>query len=147
MSFILGGEHALHDHLVGTPIPDAENRRPEENTCPGKVRIAHRLDHVEIARGQSGAQTFESAHPVHSDYGQYGGAENQDQGLHKVGVDDCSESSCNGVNTRGDHQDHRCRQRAPAHHALQHNRRRIKMDGNFGEYVSQNGDARQIHGT
>ena len=34
--FILRGEHALHDHLVGAPVPDAENRRAEENPVQGK---------------------------------------------------------------------------------------------------------------
>ena len=40
VALVLRGEHALHDDLVGTPIPDAENRCAEENAGPGKVRIA-----------------------------------------------------------------------------------------------------------
>ena len=39
VAFIFGGEHALHDDLVGAPIPDADNRRAEENSGPRKIGI------------------------------------------------------------------------------------------------------------
>src|SRR6185369_14449444 len=122
VSFVLGREHALHNHLVGAPIPDAENGRAEENSGPGKVGIAHGLDHVEVAGGQGGAQAGKSSHLVHSNHGQNDGAENQDQGLHQVGINDRGQSSGNGVNTSGDNQNDRSGQRAPAHYPLQHNR-------------------------
>ena len=146
MSFILGGKHALHDHLIGAPIPDAENRRAEENPRPGKVRIAHGLDHVEVAGGQGSAQAFEPAHLVHSDHGQDDGAENQDEGLHQVGINDRGQSSGDSVNTGGDDQNHRRCQRAPAHHTLQHNRGSVEVHGNLGEYIGQDGNSRQVHG-
>ena len=34
VAFIARRKHALHDHLVGTPIPYAQNWRPEEDTSP-----------------------------------------------------------------------------------------------------------------
>ena len=55
------GEDALHDDLIGTPIPDAENRCAEENACPRKIGIGDRLYHVEVTGGHHGAQCAEAA--------------------------------------------------------------------------------------
>ena len=38
--FVLGAEHALHDHLIGAPVPDAEDRRAEEDAGPRERRVA-----------------------------------------------------------------------------------------------------------
>ncbi len=98
---------------------------PKKMPVHGKVRIAHRLDHVEVAGGQGGAQPFKAADPVHSDHGKDDGADNQDQGLHQIGINDRRQSSGDGVNAGRDHQDDRGGQRTPAHHAFQHNGRCI----------------------
>src|SRR5207249_10155584 len=49
MAFICGRKHTLHDHLIDTPIPNAEDGRAEKDSSPGKIRVAHRLDHMEVA--------------------------------------------------------------------------------------------------
>src|SRR5438876_187548 len=40
-------QHALHDVLVGTPVPNAEDRRSENNSRPGEILVMHWLPHRE----------------------------------------------------------------------------------------------------
>ena len=60
VAFVFRGKHALDDDLIGTPIPDAENRSAEENSGPRKIGIGDRLHHVEVARRHRGAQVRQS---------------------------------------------------------------------------------------
>ena len=88
MSFVLGGEHPLDNDLVGAPVPDAQDGRAKENSCPGKFRIARWFDHVEIVRRQSGAETCESSDLMQTDEGKDDGADDQNDGLNQIGIDD-----------------------------------------------------------
>ena len=65
---------------------------------------------------------------MHSDHSQDDRAEDQDQGLHQVGINDRGQSAGNGVNTGGDDQDDGRRQRTPSDDALQYDRRRVEVD-------------------
>src|SRR4029077_2014694 len=105
VTFIARGEHALDDNLVGTPVPDAEDGRTEEDSRPGEVGVRGGLDHVEIAIGHHGAQVREAADAEQTDDGEGDGTGDQDEGLDGVGVDDGRESAGDGVDTGGDDQD------------------------------------------
>src|SRR5207237_7047974 len=44
---VASGKHALHDMLVGTPVPNAENRRTEDDARPWEILVIRRLPHGE----------------------------------------------------------------------------------------------------
>src|SRR5688500_19313365 len=49
---VLRRQHALHDELIGAPVPDAEDGRTEQDPGPWEVWVARRLPHVEEARAR-----------------------------------------------------------------------------------------------
>src|ERR1700676_920070 len=77
VSLITRREHALHDDLVGTPIPDPENRSAEKDAGPWKIRIGNRLDHVEVIGRHHGAEVFETADASQADNREGDSAGNQ----------------------------------------------------------------------
>ena len=143
---VLGGEHALHDHLVRAPIPDPQDGRAQEDPRPRKLGIADRFDHMKVGRRDRRAQSGKSSHFVQADERQHHRAGQQHQGLHHFRIDHGGQATGNGVNAGHDHQDDGRGQRVPAHHVLQHHRRRIQVHGNLRKDVRQDGDAGQVHG-
>src|SRR6266849_7474209 len=82
VALVARGEHALHDDLVGAPIPNAENGRAEKDAGPRKVRIGDGFDHVEVVRRDHSPEVFEAADAAQADDGKCDGSGDEDQGLH-----------------------------------------------------------------
>src|SRR6266478_525683 len=96
VTFVARGEHALHDDLVGTPIPDAENGRAEKNAGPRKVWIGDRSDHVEIVGRDHGAEMREATYASQADDRERDSTGNQDQSLNGVGINDRGQTPGDG---------------------------------------------------
>src|SRR5947207_15899747 len=99
MAFSFGRKHTLHDHLIRAPIPNAEDGRAEKDSSPGKIRVAHRLDHMEVAGRYASAQTGEASDAMQTYSGQNYRASNQDQRLNQVGVDQRRQPAGNRINS------------------------------------------------
>src|SRR5207245_1913216 len=78
---VLGGEHAVHDVLVGTPIPDAEDRRAEDDPCPREVGVTGGLPHREESCRDCGFEPGEPADAGQTDRHERDGTEDQDDRL------------------------------------------------------------------
>src|SRR4029077_11877642 len=146
VTFITSGEDALYDDLVGAPIPDAEYWGAEEDAGPGEVGVRGRLDHMEIIWRNHGAEVIETADARKTNNREGNGASDQDEGLHGVGVDDRGEATRDGVDSRGDYEDHGGFPERPAGDALEYHAGGVELDGNFGEDVGDDGDCRQVNG-
>src|SRR5262249_11317728 len=118
---------------------------PEEDARPGKLGIARRLHHVEVVGRQGGAQSGKSSGFLQSQDGENDRADEQNDSLHQIGVDNRREPAGNGVNAREHHQDQRGGERVPTYYSFQHYGGGVQVDGNLGENVGQDGDGRQVN--
>src|SRR5690606_34828006 len=59
---VLRRKRALHDVLIGTPVPDSHNRSADEQSCPRKIGVRCRSPHVEVIAANSGLQFCPSSH-------------------------------------------------------------------------------------
>src|SRR5579864_6236 len=146
MSFIAGGEYALHDDLVGAPIPDAENRGAEKDAGPGEIGIRRRLDHVKVVGRDHSAEMFETADAHKPNDGEGDSAGDEDQGLNGVGVNDRGQATCDGVDAGGNYENHRGLPERPAGNSFENHARGVELHGNFREDVGDDGNSRQING-
>ena len=144
MALVLRRQHALHDYLVGAPVPDAENRRAEEDAGPWEVGIAERLDHVKVALGHGRPQPGEAAGSIQTDHRQDHRPRDENQRLDEIGIDDRGQPSGDRVHAGRDHENQRRRQRVPSHHALEDDPCGIEVNGNLREDVGENGDAGKV---
>ena len=100
---------------------------------------------MEVLGGHQGAQIPHAANPVKTDHGERHCTRDQDESLHRVGIDDRRQSSGDGVNARGDDEDDRGFHQRPARDALQHDAGSIELHRNLGENVSDDRDGRQVN--
>src|SRR5262249_44246296 len=105
------------------PIPDAENRRPEEDASPWKTGIGCRLDHVEVAFWHHRAQVFKSADAIQSYEREAHRADDENHRLHGVGVEDRGESAGDRINAGNDDEHDGSLYERPSRDALQDNAR------------------------
>ena len=98
---VLRAEHALHHRLVGAPVPDAEDRRAEEDAGPREVRVAHRPDHREEVGRHLRAQRAPAADLVEAEHREDDRAGEQDDRLHQFGVDDRRQAASHRVHAGG----------------------------------------------
>ncbi len=105
---VLRPEHALHDHLIRAPVPDAEDGRAEEDAGPRERRVRRRLDHVEVVRRQRRAQPGHPTDLAEPDDRERGRAEQQHHRLQQLRVDDRRQPAEHGVDP-GRHDHHRRR--------------------------------------
>src|SRR5277367_879792 len=138
-------KHALHNHLIRAPIPDAKNRRAKKYACPWKILVAGRSHHVEVTRRHHGAQVFKSTHAVEANDRQSHRATYKDEGLDGIGVDDRGQAAGDCVNAGGDHQNNRRLPQRPASDTLQNDASRVKLNRNLRENVCDDRNRRQIH--
>ena len=73
-------------------------------------------------------QAAEAADAVEPDQGEHDGANQEDHRLDEIGVDHGGEAAGDGVDARGNHQDHGGGHRVPADDAFQHHGRRVQVD-------------------
>src|SRR4029077_11389805 len=85
---LLRAQGFLHDRLIRTPVPHAENHRAENGADPGIHRVARGLDHVKEIGWQGGAKAVESADMIEPDQRQNDRTGEEHKRLKEVGVDD-----------------------------------------------------------
>ena len=129
-------ERALHDVLVGAPVPEADDRRAEQHAEPRIVAVEvpgdaagfldrrpraleagrhERLPQVEHLRPEHGPQLAPAAERVEAVDGQQQRADHEDQGLHRFGVGDRAHPAEHRVDAGQDDDQHR-----PDPEAVQH---------------------------
>src|SRR6266849_474705 len=146
VSFIARREDALHNHLVGAPVPNAEDRRTKEDSRPRELRIGRRFYHVEVAGRNHRPQVVQTSYPVETNDGQRNRTGNQNQGLNRVCVDDRSQSAGNGVNSGGDDQNHSRLPQGPASNTFQNDAGGVELHGDLGKDVGDDRDGSQVYG-
>jgi hypothetical protein len=99
----LRAEHALHDHLIGAPVPDAEDRRAEEDAGPRERGIGRGLHHVKEVRRQRLPQAGHSARLDQPQHAQRDRTGEQHDRLHELGVDDRRETAEDRIDSGRDH--------------------------------------------
>jgi hypothetical protein len=107
--------------------------------------VARRLDHAEVLRRHRGAQAAETADFREANERQNDRASQQHERLHQLRIDHSGQAADDRVNACRNDQCDRRRQRIPADHTLQHDRRRIQMHGNLREDVREDRDAGEVH--
>src|SRR6266446_4639200 len=145
VALVARGEHALHDDLVGTPIPDAENWRAKKDAGPWKVWIGDRFDHVEVVGRDHSAEMFETSDAAQTDNRECDRAGDEDQSLNGVGINDRGQAAGDGVNPCSDDQNYGGLPQRPAGDTFEDHAGGIELHGDFGEDVGDDGDRREIH--
>ena len=145
VAFVSSGEHTLHDHLIRTPVPDTEYGRSKKYSRPGKLRIADRPHHMEVAIRHDRSKPGESADAVQADESQRNRSRQQDQCLNDFRVNYGGEPSGDGVDPGRDNQDDGGLHRAPSHHPLQYDGRRPQVHRNLGENIGDDRNAGQVN--
>src|SRR5437762_1848481 len=146
MALIASRKHTLHDHLVGAPIPNPKDRGAKENSGPREVGIRNGLNHVEVVGRHHRAKMGQATDAHQSNHSQRDCSGNENEGLYRVRVDDCSQAACDSVRAGSNYQDDGGLPQRPARNALQNHASCVKLHGNLGEDVSDDRDAGQIHG-
>ena len=146
VALVPGRKHALDNHLIGAPVPNAEDRCTEEDACPREVGIRHGLDHVKVIQRHHRAEMLKATNTHQANDRQCHRAGNEDQRLDGVCVDDRRQSARDGVNPGSDDQNYRRLPQRPASHPLEDHASSVKLHGNFRENVRDDGDGREIHG-
>ena len=101
---------------------------------------------MKVAVRQRGPQTREATNFVQPNKGKRRGAQQQDERLHQIRIDNRGQSPGHRVNPGGHQQDNRHGPLIDLHHVLQHDRRGVQVHGNLGKNVGNHGDRRQIGG-
>ena len=141
---VLCAEHALHDDLIGAPVPDAEDRGAEEDPRPREVGIVHRLDHVEEIRRQRRAQARHPSGFGEPEHRQQHRAADQDNGLQQLGIDDRRQAAEDRVDAGRDHHDHRRREEVPSRDLAEHEAARVQGHRDLRKDVRQDRNRRQV---
>ena len=102
MVFIFGTEDALHDGLIGTPVPNSEYWVSEHDGIPRhSAFVAMGSQHGELVGISCAFQGCQhgipSSHFIVGDPGDDGGACDEDDGLDGLGEDNGEQSADDGV--------------------------------------------------
>jgi len=101
---VFGGQAALHDVLVGTPVPDADDGRGDHHAQPGEGDVGVGTPEGELLRVRFAAfdQLVPAAEVVEAEVGDEAGAEEEDKRLRHLGVHDSAQAAEDRVDTGED---------------------------------------------
>ncbi len=144
MVLAVRGQHPLDDELVGAPVPDAEDRRAEEDAGPGELGVGHRLPHgEEVASGRvdHGAPAADRGEPHerHRDR-----AADQHEHLEQVGIEHRAQAAEDGVDPGRDHDDERAGPEVDPHERLEDDAAGGDRHRDLGQHVADDRDHRQV---
>ena len=92
-----------------------------------------------------GAKVSKAAHAYETDDRECDGTGNENQRLNRVRVNDRSQTARHGIDSGGHDQNHGCLPKFPPGDTLENHAGGVKLHGNLGENVRDDGNARQIH--
>jgi len=137
-------EHALHDELIGAPIPHRQNGRAEQNARPRKLRMIHAAPQAQGLGRNRRAHSFHAAQRRKAEGRDAERAAEQNEHLHHVGVEHHAQPAPYGVCAGNEHNENRAGPEGHAHERFENNAPGGDGHRNFGEHIPHHRKPGQI---